>query len=92
MNDEAGTFPLSSRPQEPYDAGLFTHANIKPEEAKYILLKSRQHFKAGFGDIAKDIVLISGPGICSSDYDLFPFQNLQRPIYPLDQDATFAIN
>ena len=92
MNDGAGTFPLSSRPQEPYDSGLFTHANIKPEEAKYILLKSRQHFKAGFGDIAKDIVLISGPGVCSSDYDLFPFQNLQRPIYPLDQDATFAIN
>lgn len=83
---------ISSRPQEPYDAGLFTHANIKLEDAKYILIKSRQHFKAGFGDIAKEIVLISGPGVCSSDYDIFPFKNLQRPIYPLDKQATFKLS
>ena len=33
------------------------------------------------------VVLIAGPGVCSSDYDLFPFQNLRRPIYPLDPDC-----
>lgn len=81
---------VSSRPQEPYDIGVFTHANIQPEDAKYILLKSRQHFKAGFGDLAKEIVLISGPGVCSSDYNAFPFKRLQRPIYPLDKDMILS--
>jgi hypothetical protein len=33
-------------------------------------------------------VLISGPGVCSSDYSLFPFQHLARPIYPLDAHAS----
>ncbi len=78
---------ISERPQEPYDIGLFTHAGIDPAKVKYVLIKSRQHFRAGFGPFARHIVLVSGPGVCSSDYDLFPFEHLSRPIYPLDQDA-----
>lgn len=72
---------------EPYDLGVFTHAGIDPAEKKYILLKTRQHFRAGFEPIMKDVVMISGPGICTSDYGLFPWKNVRRPIYPLDQET-----
>ncbi len=81
---------ISERPQEPNDTGVFTHAGIDPTQSKYVLLKSRQHFRAGFEPFARHIVLISGPGVCSSDYALFPFQHLSRPIYPLDADASLA--
>ena len=57
-------------------------------EKKYLLIKSRQHFRAAFEPIANHIVEVAGPGVCSSDYDLFRFKNLRRPIYPLDPDAT----
>lgn len=79
---------ISERPQEPYDTGVFTHAGIDPAQSKYVLLKSRQHFRAGFEPFAKHIVLVSGPGVCSSEYRLFPFQHLPRPMYPLDADAS----
>jgi microcystin degradation protein MlrC len=79
---------ISERAQEPYDTGVFTHAGIDPAKCKYVLLKSRQHFRAGFEPFARHIVLISGPGVCSSDYSLFPFQHLARPIYPLDAHAS----
>jgi microcystin degradation protein MlrC len=79
---------VSELPQEPYDVGVFTHAGVDPAASKYVLLKSRQHFRAGFGPLAKHVVLISGPGVCSSDYDIFPFKNLRRPIFPLDREAT----
>ncbi len=79
---------ISERPQEPYDTGVFTHAGVDPAQCKYVLIKSRQHFRAGFESFAKHIVLISGPGVCSSDYSIFPFQNLNRPIYPLDTTAS----
>ncbi len=72
---------------EPYDLGVFTHAGIDPAKKKYILLKTRQHFRAGFEPIMKDVVMISGPGICTSDYGLFPWKNVRRPIYPLDQET-----
>jgi microcystin degradation protein MlrC len=35
----------------------------------------------------RDVVMISGPGICSSDYELFPWKNVRRPIYPLDPET-----
>jgi microcystin degradation protein MlrC len=71
---------------EPYDTGCFTHAGLDPLTARFILLKSRQHFRAGFEPLAKNIILAAGPGVCSSDYDQFNFQHLSRPIYPIDQD------
>lgn len=72
---------------EPFDTGAFTHAGIDPARRKYVLLKSRQHFRAGFEPLAKHIVMVSGPGTCTSDYSLFPWKNLRRPIYPLDPDT-----
>ena len=69
---------------EPYDLGCFIHAGLDPRAAKYIMVKSRQHFRAGFEPIAKSIILAAGPGVCSSDYSQFTFEHLKRPIYPLD--------
>jgi microcystin degradation protein MlrC len=71
---------------EPYDLGCFTHADLDPLKSKYILIKSRQHFRAGFEDLASHIILAAGPGVCSSDYSQFNFKNLIRPIFPLDRD------
>jgi microcystin degradation protein MlrC len=73
---------------EAFDAGCFTHAGINPDEENYILIKSRQHFRATFESIAKHIVLAAGPGVCSSDYSQFDFINLKRPIYPLDRNTS----
>ena len=79
---------VSERRHEPFDTGCFTHAGIDPSTKRYVLIKSRQHFRAGFGPIAKHVVLVAGPGVCGSDYAAFGFKNLRRPIYPLDPDAS----
>src|SRR5687768_17715555 len=34
--------------------------------------------------------LFRSPGVCSSDYGLFPFRQLPRPIYPLEPDTSPA--
>lgn len=72
---------------EPFDQGCFTHAGIDPARKSYVLIKSRQHFRAGFESIAREIVMVSGPGTCTSDYSLFPWKNVRRPVYPLDPDT-----
>jgi len=77
---------ISEERWEPYDPGCFTQAGLDPLEQKYILIKSRQHFRATFESIAKHIVLAAGPGVCSSDYSQFNFLHLKRPIYPLDKE------
>ncbi len=72
---------------EPFDTGAFTHAGIDPARKQFVLLKSRQHFRAGFEPLARHIVMVSGPGTCTSDYSLFPWRNIRRPVYPLDPDT-----
>lgn len=73
---------------EPSDPGFFYHAGIEPENYSYILIKSRQHFRAGFESIARHIVLAAGPGVCSSSYEQFNFKKLNRPIFPLDREMS----
>ena len=74
-------------PQEPFDTGVFTHCGLDPARAHYVLLKSRQHFRAGFEPIAKHIVMVAGPGVCISDYSKLPFKRIPRPLYPFDMEA-----
>ena len=90
---ETGALQLvvSERRCEPYDLGYLTHAGVDPAAKTYVVLKSRQHFRAGFEKIARHIVLVAGPGVCGSDYGKFPFQRLRRPIFPLDRGTTWSI-
>ena len=73
---------------EPFDVGCFTHAGIDPARKRYILLKSRQHFRAGFEPIIRHVVMVSGPGITSSDYAIYPWARVRRPIFPLDPNTS----
>jgi microcystin degradation protein MlrC len=76
---------IISRHVEPWDSGVFTSVGIDPKTTRYLLLKSRVHWRAGFGSIVKDTIPCDGYGVTSSEYELFEFNNLRRPIFPLDQ-------
>lgn len=75
---------------EVYDPQFLTHAGIDPAKKRFVALKSRQHFKAGFAGLAKHIVPAGCPNACYEDYLNFPFRNLTRPIYPLDPDCAWS--
>jgi microcystin degradation protein MlrC len=49
-----------------------------------LMLKSRVHWRAGFGSIAKDVVECAGTGVCTSNYSMLTFRKVRRPIFPLD--------
>jgi microcystin degradation protein MlrC len=74
-----------SRQQEPNDKNCFLSLGIDPTRKKYLMLKSRVHYRAGFGDIASEVIECAGTGVCTSDYDQLTFRNVRRPIYPLDR-------
>ncbi|HXH82476.1 MAG TPA: M81 family metallopeptidase [Candidatus Tectomicrobia bacterium] len=77
---------VSERRAEPFDLGVFEHCGIDPRRKKYVLIKSRQHFRAGFEPIARHIVLCDGDGVTSSDLSLFAYRNRRRPLYPFETD------
>jgi microcystin degradation protein MlrC len=75
---------LISNHVEPYDLNCFLSLGIDPLAKKYVLLKSRVHWRAGFGDMARAVVECAGVGVCTSDYNELTFKRVRRPIYPLD--------
>ena len=73
-----------SHHHEPWDLGVFTSMGIQPRHHRYILLKSRIHYRAGFGDLPKLTLTLDGTGVTTSDNDVLRYRRLRRPIYPLD--------
>jgi microcystin degradation protein MlrC len=74
-----------SRHHEPWDQGVFTSLGIDPKRKRFLLLKSRIHYRAGFAPLAATTVTCDGDGVTTSNNDLLRFQKVRRPIYPLDR-------
>jgi microcystin degradation protein MlrC len=76
---------VTERPHEPFDLGVFTHAGLDPRGCRYVMLKSRIHYRAGFKPIAAHIVECAGEGVTNADLSVYPYRRLTRPIWPLDR-------
>ncbi len=75
---------LFSRHVEPFDVNTLLSLGIDPQQKRYVMLKSRIHWRAGMAHLAKAVVECAGVGVCTSDYAQHQFKRLRRPIYPLD--------
>jgi len=75
---------LISRHVEPSDLNCLSSLGIDPLQKRYVMLKSRIHWRAGLGAMAKAVVECAGVGVCTSDYGQLKFNKVRRPIYPLD--------
>jgi microcystin degradation protein MlrC len=73
-----------SKHHEPWDLGIFTSVGIEPQHCRYLLLKSRIHYRAGFAPLAKATITCDGEGVTTSDNSQLKFENIRRPIFPLD--------
>jgi microcystin degradation protein MlrC len=69
---------------EPWDVGCLQSLGIDPRTKRYVVLKSRIHYRAGFKPMAKALIECAGVGVCTSDYGQLTFRRVRRPIYPLD--------
>ncbi|MGB6103888.1 MAG: M81 family metallopeptidase [Pusillimonas sp.] len=87
---DAADIVVCERNHEPWDLGCLRSVGIEPSHKRYILLKSRMHYRAGFLPLAKAIIECQGVGVTASDYGLFDYKRLRRPVYPLDLDTQWA--
>ncbi len=70
--------------QEPWDMGVFGCAGLDVASKRYLILKSRMYYRPVFAPLAGAIVECASAGVASSDFALFRYQKLRRPIYPFD--------
>lgn len=77
---------VSSTRDQAYSPDLFRAVGVEPQGQRLVVVKSAQHFVAGFSAMAREIVLASGGGPLEADFRKIPYQHVRRPIWPLDPD------
>ncbi|WP_414475221.1 M81 family metallopeptidase [Microvirga sp. M2] len=78
---------VTELPHEPWDLAVFTSVGLDPRACRYLILKSRMYCRPVFEPVARAVVECASRGVTSSDYKLFRFEKLARPIYPLQEDV-----
>jgi microcystin degradation protein MlrC len=75
-------------PGQMLDLQQFRAFGIDPAAKRVVALKSMQHFRAAFEPIAGKVIVCDSGALCTARYEVLPYKNVPRPIYPLDRDMT----
>ena len=65
-------------------------AGLDPAQRQILLVKSTQHFHAGFAPIAKAVLYADPPGTLRTDFADIPYTKLKRPYWPRVADPFAA--
>lgn len=68
--------------QQTFHPQAFEQFGIRLAQKKLVVVKSTQHFHAGFAPIAAGILYMDGPGAMRADFAQIPFRKLQGPYWP----------
>ncbi|QBE65407.1 M81 family metallopeptidase [Pseudoduganella lutea] len=77
---------LNTVRQQVFSPECFTELGIDVRARRLVVVKSTQHFRAGFDPIAAATVYCDTPGTLSVDIAGIPYRAIARPIWPLDPD------
>jgi microcystin degradation protein MlrC len=80
---------LTSRKSLPGDQQQLKAVGIDPLRQRIIVTKAAVRWQGGFGPIAAHAIYVDTPGLGSVDLRRFEYQNLRRPIFPLDDEAVW---
>jgi microcystin degradation protein MlrC len=80
---------VMERKAMPFDAEQLRCLGIEPAQRRIIVVKSAIAWKAAYGDIAKHVIYVDTPGLCSSDLSTFAYRKRPRPVYPLEPATTY---
>jgi len=70
---------------------LFTQLGCDLAAKKIIVVKSAQHFYASFSKFARHVIYVGAPGAATPHLSTLSYQNIRRPLWPLDDIATATL-
>lgn len=69
-----------------FHPNAFTDLGIDLARMKAVVVKSSQHFYAGFAPIASEVIQINGPGAIAPDFTIIPYTKRARDYWPMVED------
>ena len=80
---------VASRRSQTFDSEPFLALGMDVNRYRFVALKSSNHFRAGFQNLASAIITADPPGLTTHHIEVFPRQRSSRPLWPLDERAEF---
>jgi microcystin degradation protein MlrC len=81
---------VGSARSQTFDVEPFLLHGIDVTRYKIVALKSSQHFRAGFGHIATEIITSDAPGLTTERVEAFERTRPSGPLWPKDPAATYT--
>lgn len=78
------TILLNSHKTPPFDLGQWRSQGVEPASLSFIGVKAAVAHRRAYDPIAAESYTVGTDGPCASDLRKLPYQNLRRPVYPLD--------
>ncbi|MEA2531177.1 MAG: hypothetical protein QOG89_2821, partial [Thermomicrobiales bacterium] len=72
------------------DPAMWQAVGLEPSTAQIVVVKSHGQFRAGYRDVAKEIILLDSPGMSSDHLETLPFRRVSRPLFPLDRELEYS--
>ena len=69
----------------PFDRAELEVAGIDPAKCRIIVVKSALAWRAAYGELARAVIEVDTPGICTARLETLPYKKVRRPIVPLDR-------
>ena len=79
---------LTSHKTPPFDLGQLRSQGIIPESLSVIGVKAAVAHRQAYDPITKHSHTVNTLGPCTSDLRSLPFEQIRRPIFPLDRSST----
>lgn len=77
---------LNSKRSQAFGPELFTNVGIDLQACRIVVVKSSQHFYAGFAPLAREVLYMDGPGSLARDITRLSYRRIRRPMWPFDPD------
>jgi microcystin degradation protein MlrC len=84
--DDANIVVLNSLRHPPFSLGQLTSLGLQPEQARVLVVKAAVAYKAAYAPVARRIIEVDTPGLTAANPTRFHYENVRRPILPLDQE------
>ena len=80
---------LTTSKTAPGDLQQLKSVGIDPARQHILVVKAAVRWRGGYQPITKQHIDVDTPGLGSINLAAFPFANVRRPIFPLDEDAVW---
>lgn len=81
---------VTSKPWQTMDTEIFLLHGIDVTRMTIVGLKSSNHFRAGFRDIAAEIITADSPGLTTNRVEVFDHTRAARPLWPTDATVAYS--